>query len=137
LTIAKTGMIQRARGMSLAAVGASRPRRSRLQEGSMNYVKRFMAIAALAAAGLPAQALAATPMANGTPANAAQAGQPSTPPAVRNGGAHRVDPVASAASGAHDDADVRTTASDGRPATRNAHERSATTAASSPSSPNN
>lgn len=53
-------------------------------------------------------------------------------PLVRTGGVHRVDPAASAASASRNDPDVRTTAEDGRTVTRNAHERNATAAASSP-----
>ncbi len=102
----------------------------------MKFVKLIVAIAALAAAGLPRAASAAAPFTNGgpatrvIPANAAPAAPPSTRHVARNGGVHRVNPAASAASGPQDD--QQTTVEDGRRTTRNAHPRAAARVGSSP-----
>ena len=93
----------------------------------MGSVKFSLAVAALAVSA------GAAPVASVTPVAMPLAATPPAPrPLVRNGGVHRVNPAASAASASQDDRDVRTTAEDGRTVTRNAHERNATTAASSP-----
>jgi hypothetical protein len=108
----------------------------------MDTAKRFVAIAAIAVAGLPTPGHSAQPVGSGAPAGVtpatpaarlAQAASPPARPLPRNGFVRRADPAASVASGTA----VRITDNDGRPTTRDAHERNATTAASSPSSPNN
>ena len=108
----------------------------------MDTVKRFVAIAAVAAAGLPTPGLGAEPAGSGTPMRAApaapaarpaQTALPSARPLPRTGGVRWADPAASVASGTA----VQITDNDGRPTTRDAHERNATATASSPSSPNN
>ena len=101
----------------------------------MDSLKFSLATAAVVGAALAAPAVAAPP-ANVTPVAtppAATSPVPKPPvPLVLTGGVHRVDPAASAASASRNDPDVRTTAEDGRTVTRNAHERNATAAASSP-----
>ena len=93
----------------------------------MGSVKFSLAVVALAVSA------GAAPVASVTAVAMPLAATPPAPrPLVRNGGVHRVNPAASAASASQDDRDVRTTAEDGRTVTRNAHERNATTAASSP-----
>lgn len=113
----------------------------------MECVKFTMAAAAIAAAGwsmpaLPAEPAAkvvqatptptATPSMTPTPTPTTTTTPPSTLAPSRGQPLHRIDPAASAASGSHDDADVHTTNEDGRTVTRNAHDRNATPAASSP-----
>ena len=97
----------------------------------MDCVKRLAAIAVAAVAGLSMPAHAAEPTTNAAPAAATKpALTPRQTPVVRNGGVHRVNPAASAASDPRDD--VQTTVEEGRTTTRNAHPRAEGGAVSAP-----
>lgn len=102
------------------------------------------AVAAVAGAGFVLLAAATTAPGSPAPVAATPAPSPNTAtmrlapaalqPGARAGGVRRVDPAASAASGAADDGEVQTTVEDGRRVSRNAH---APSAAREGSSPNN